>query len=141
MDAREALTYVRRVSKPRFVAILWNGNSWYSFDVWTVALPKAKTLFVTDGNATITLASGQSRLVGQDRYYVFTFDVTSYVVLMNLPADVVEILPWASVSIGPTGAMPQDFWQKIGAAASTVVNSLLVVGQMIYDLAFPPNPL
>ncbi len=233
MDAREALTYVRRVSKPRFVAILWNGNSWYSFDVWTVALPKAKTLFVTDGNATITLASGQSRLVGQDRYYVFTFDVTSaygpfvvgvntvvvprsifldsklrkdfdggtfaplanaplygenlsqtsvsesvsgvvalslsgidaydvlgrllrnmtnvlvysyvdvtsYVVLMNLPADVVEILPWASVSIGPTGAMPQDFWQKIGAAASTVVNSLVVVGQMIYDLAFPPNPL
>ena len=28
--------------------------------------------------------------------------------------------------------MPQDFWQKIGAAASTVVNSLLYVGQMIY---------
>jgi len=28
--------------------------------------------------------------------------------------------------------MPQDFWQKIGAAASTVVNSLLCVGQMIY---------
>ncbi len=204
---------------------LWNGNSWYSFDVWTVALPKAKTLFVTDGNATVTLANGQSRLVGQDRYYVFTFDVTSaygpfvvgtnaivvprsifldtklradfdagtfapltdatlygedlgqakvsesvagtigkslsgvdaknvldrllrnttdvlvysyvdatsYVVLMNLPADVVKILPWASVTIGPTGAMPQDFWQQIGAAASTFVNSLLVVGQMIYE--------
>ncbi len=203
---------------------LWNGNSWYSFDIWTVALPKAKTLFVTDGNATITLANGQSRLVGQDRYYVFTFavtsaygpfvvginaivvprsifldsklradfdagtfapltdatlygedlgqskvsesvagtiakalsgvdaknvldrllrnttnvlvysyvDVTSYVVLLDLPADVVKILPWASVSIGPTGAMPQDFWQKIGAAASTVVNSLVYVGQMIY---------
>jgi len=50
----------------------------------------------------------------------------------DLPADVVKILPWASVSIGPTGAMPQAFWQKIGAAASTVVNSLLVVGPMIY---------
>jgi len=51
---------------------------------------------------------------------------------MNLPADVVKILPWASVSIGPTGAMPQDFWKKIDTAASTVVNSLVVVGQMIY---------
>ena len=56
---------------------LWNGNSYYSFDVWTVALPKAKTVIVTDGKATITLANGQNRLVGQDRYYVFTFDVTS----------------------------------------------------------------
>ena len=56
---------------------LYNGYSWMTFDVWTVALPKAKTLFVTDGNTTITLANGQSRLVGQDRYYVFTFDVTS----------------------------------------------------------------
>jgi predicted RNase H-like HicB family nuclease len=34
---------------------------------------------------------------------------------------------------GPTDAMPQDFWQKIGAAASAVVNSLVVVGQMIYE--------
>ncbi len=215
---------------------LWNGNSWYSFDAWTVALPKAKTLFVTDGNATITLANGQSRLVGQDRYYVFTFDVTSaygpfvvgvntivvprsifldsklradfdegqrtgdlsyfapltdatlygedlgqasisesvagtiatslsgadaydvlnrllrngtnvlvysyvdvtsYVLLAHLPADIVKILPWSSpatvtgIAEGPTGAMPADFWTKIGAAASTVVNSLLYVGQMI----------
>ncbi len=215
---------------------LWNGNSWYSFDVWTVALPKARTLFVTDGNATITLANGQSRLAGQDRYYVFTFDVTSaygpfvvgvnaivvprsifldsklrkdfdggtfaplsdatlygedlgqasvsesvagtiafplsganaydvlsrllrnttnvpvysyvdvtpYVVLMNLPADVVKILPWSSpatvtgIAEGPTGAMPADFWTKIGAAASTLVNALVCasqpscLGQMIY---------
>ncbi|HYV08829.1 MAG TPA: LamG-like jellyroll fold domain-containing protein, partial [Thermoplasmata archaeon] len=44
---------------------LYNGYSWMTFDVWTVALPKAKTLFVTDGNTTITLANGQSRLVGQ----------------------------------------------------------------------------
>ena len=27
--------------------------------------------------------------------------------------------------------MPADFWQKIGAAASTVVNSLVYVGQLI----------
>jgi len=65
-------------------------------------------------------------------------DVTSYVVLLNLPVDVVNILPWSSpatvtgIAEGPTGAMPADFWTKIGAAASTVVNSLLVVGQMIY---------
>ncbi|SRR6266487_848862 len=60
-------------------------------------------------------------------------DVTSYVVLMNLPADVVKILPWASVTISPTGAMPQDFWQKIGAAESAIVNSLVQLGQMIND--------
>jgi len=41
-------------------------------------------------------------------------DVTSYVVLMNLPYDVVRILPWQSVSISPTGAMSADFWTKIG---------------------------
>src|SRR3989454_663943 len=215
---------------------LWNGNSYYSFDIWTIALPKAKTLFVTDGNTTITLANGQNRLVGQDRYYVFTFDVTvaygpfvvgvnavvvprsifldsklrkdfdagtfapltdatlygedlgqakvsesvagtiakplsgtdaydvlsrllrnttnvllysyvdvtSYVVLMNLPADVVMILPWSSpatvtgIAEGPTGAMPADFWTKIGASASTLVNALVCasqpscLGQMIY---------
>jgi hypothetical protein len=28
--------------------------------------------------------------------------------------------------------MPADFWQKIGAAASTVVNTLVYVGQLIY---------
>ncbi len=28
--------------------------------------------------------------------------------------------------------MPSDFWQKIGAAASTVVNSLVSVGPMVY---------
>ena len=38
---------------------LWNGNSWYSFDVWTYALPKAKTLLITDGNATVTASNGQ----------------------------------------------------------------------------------
>ena len=215
---------------------LWNGNSYYSFDIWTVALPKAKTLFVTDGNATIALANGQNRLVGQDRYYVLTFDVTSsygpfvvginaivvprsifldsklrkdfdagvyapvtyatlygenlsqtgvsesvagaiaqslsgvdaynvldrllrnatnvavysyvdvtsYVLRMNLPADVLKILPWSSpatvtgIAEGPTGAMPADFWTKIGASASTLVNVLVCasqpscLGQMIY---------
>lgn len=38
-------------------------------------------------------------------------DITSYAVLANLPADIVKILPWAGVADGPTGAMPQDFWQ------------------------------
>src|SRR5437870_4736317 len=49
-----------------------------------------------------------------------------------------EIHPWASVTIGPTGAMPADFWTKIGASASTLVNVLVCasqpscLGQMIY---------
>ena len=46
--------------------------------------------------------------------------------------DVVRILPWAGVASGPTGEMPQDFWQKIGAAASAVVNALVIVGQLVY---------
>ncbi len=203
---------------------LWNGNSWYSFDAWTQALPKAKTLLITDGNATVTASNGQKRLTAQDRYFVLALDLTtsygplaygvnaivvprsifldtklkadfaagshwpladatlygqdlgrsdiskgiagliaktitgadaynvldgllrnktnakvfsyidltSYAVLANLPADVVKVLPWAGVANGPTGAMPQDFWQKIGAAATTVVNSLVYVGQLIY---------
>ncbi|MGI0150279.1 MAG: hypothetical protein ACREDF_12220, partial [Thermoplasmata archaeon] len=56
---------------------LYNGNSWYSFDVWTHALPKAKTLLITDGNATVAASNGQNRLTGQDRYFVLTLDVTS----------------------------------------------------------------
>jgi len=71
----QSLTYTLNSAIP--TQTFSNGNSWITFDVWTVALPKAKTLFVTDGNATITLANGQSRLVGQDRYYVLTLDVTS----------------------------------------------------------------
>jgi hypothetical protein len=203
---------------------LWNGNSWYSFDIWTYALPKAQTLLITDGNATATASNGQTRLTGQDRSFVLALDLTSsygpltsgvntiivprsiflesklkkdfdagaywplsdatfygedlgradvsdgiagiiaktlsgsdannvldrllrnatnakvygyiditwYSILSNLPADVVKILPWAGVWNGPTGAMPADFWQKIGAAASTVVNTLVYVGQLIY---------
>ena len=42
-------------------------------------------------------------------------DVTNTAIVANLPADVIKILPWAPVANGPTGAMPQDFWQKIGA--------------------------
>ncbi len=60
-------------------------------------------------------------------------DVTNTAFVANLPSDVVKILPWAAVVNGPTGAMPQDFWSKIGAVASTVVNTLVVVGQMIYQ--------
>src|SRR3989454_2341274 len=39
---------------------------------------------------------------------------------------------WQAVTNGPTGALPQDFWSKIGAVTSTVVNSLVYVGQLIY---------
>ena len=66
---------------------------------------------------------------GQAHSYV---DVTNQVLVANLPVDVVKILPWTSVANGPTGAMPQDFWQKIGAIASTVVNALVYVGQLVY---------
>jgi len=51
--------------------------------------------------------------------------------------DVVRVLPWAAVSNGRTGTMPQDFWRKIGAAASTVVNTLVYVGQLIYKGSSP----
>ncbi len=60
-------------------------------------------------------------------------DITGPVLVANLPADVVRIVPWASVTNGPTGDMPQDFWSKIGAVATTVVNALVYVGQMIYE--------
>ncbi len=43
-----------------------------------------------------------------------------------------KILPWAAVVNGPTGAMPQDFWTKIGAVATTVANTLVYVGQLVY---------
>jgi hypothetical protein len=62
-------------------------------------------------------------------------DVTSYVVLMNLPADVLKILSWSSpVSVtgipeGPTGGMPADFWTKINAQASALVNALVCASQ------------
>ncbi|MFQ5838741.1 MAG: Ig-like domain-containing protein [Thermoplasmata archaeon] len=60
-------------------------------------------------------------------------DITSRAAVANLPLDVVRILPWVGVVNGPTGAMPQDFWQKIGAVATTLVNVLLEAGQLIYD--------
>jgi len=218
----QAVTYALNSGTKSFS--LSNGNSWVTFDAWTYALPKAKTLLVTDGNATVAASNGQSRLAGQDRYFVFAFDVTSpyspflfgvntivvprsifldsklkkdfdasyhwpladatlygedlgkadvsegvagviakklsgsdansvldrllrnpanvkvysyvditsFAILTNLPADVVRILPWAGVTNGQTGAMPADFWQKIGAVAPTVVNSLVYVGQLIY---------
>ncbi len=33
---------------------------------------------------------------------------------------------------GPTGALPQDFWTKIGAIATAIVNGLIEAGQLIY---------
>ncbi|MEE9237450.1 MAG: hypothetical protein V3U52_06655 [Thermoplasmata archaeon] len=59
-------------------------------------------------------------------------DVTSYVPLLNLPTDALNIIPWAGVTNGPTGAMPADFWTKIGATATTIVNALITAGQLIY---------
>ena len=201
-----------------------NGNSWITFDVSTVGLAKAKTLLITDGNATVTSAAGVTRMAGQDRFFVFALnvtaasspfvvgintilvpraifldtklkadfsagsyaplsdapvygddlakaeisdgvagvvaasltaaqaadvlnrllrnasgglthsyiDLTSQALVANLPADVVKILPWQAVTNGPTGTMPSDFWSKIGAVASTVVNNLVQFGQLVY---------
>src|SRR2546427_625411 len=201
-----------------------NGNSWYKFDVSTVALSKAKTILITDPQTTVTSAAGMIRTASQDRFFVFSLnvdsassplesgidtilvprsifldtklkadfaaglyaplsnvpiygddlskaaisdgvaaviagaltgsqandvlnrllmnasggwshsyvDITSQALVANLPYDVVKILPWQAVTNGPTGALPQDFWSKIGAVTSTVVNSLVYVGQLIY---------
>src|SRR3989441_182318 len=201
-----------------------NGNSWYKFDVSTVALSKAKTILITDPQPTVTSAAGMIRTASQDRFFVFSLnvdsassplesgidtilvprsifldtklkadfaaglyaplsnvpiygddlskaaisdgvaaviagaltgsqandvlnrllmnasggwshsyvDITSQALVANLPYDVVKILPWQAVTNGPTGALPQDFWSKIGAVTSTVVNSLVYVGQLIY---------
>lgn len=96
---------------------------------------------LSDGVAAVlagTLTGGQAtdvlnRLLlnasgGSAHSYV---DITGQPLVANLPYDVVKILPWASVTNGPTGAMPADFWTKIGAVASTVVNTLFYVGQLI----------
>lgn len=203
---------------------LWNGNSWYSFDVWTVGLAKAKAFLVSDGQVTVTSTGGVTRMAAQDRFFVFALnltsaaspwatgvntllvprsifldsklkadfdagifnplpnadmygddlskasisdgvaaviagtltgaqatdvlnrlllnasggsahtyvDITNTALVANLPSDIVKILPWQSVTNSPTGVMPQDFWSKIGTVASTVVNTLVYVGQMIY---------
>ncbi len=52
-------------------------------------------------------------------------DVTSYVLLVNLPYDVVRILPWAKVTNGATGAAPDGM--------PGFVNVLVQLGQMFYD--------
>jgi hypothetical protein len=218
----QAVTYA--LNSGTWSCNLLNGNSWYSFDIWTYGLPKAKALLITDGNATVGASNGQNRITGQDRYIVLALDVTSsygplvygvnsivvpraiflesklkkdfdaasywpladatlygedlgkadvsegvagiiakslsgsdaynvldrllrnrtnanvygyvdissYAIVSNLPADVVRVLPWAAVWNGPTGTMPADFWQKIGAIPSTVVNSIVYVGQLIH---------
>ncbi len=116
-----------------------NFNPLPNADMYGDDLSKAS---ISDGVATViagTLSWDQAsdvlnRLLlnasgGQAHSYV---DVTNTAFVANLPSDVVKILPWTAVTSGPTGAMPQDFWSKIGAIASTVVNTLLYVGQMIY---------
>jgi hypothetical protein len=52
-------------------------------------------------------------------------DITSYVLLANLPADVVRILPWTGVVNGPTGAAPEGF-------TDWFLNRLVEVGQLLY---------
>ncbi|HYV08965.1 MAG TPA: hypothetical protein VEL81_05250, partial [Thermoplasmata archaeon] len=218
----QSLTYTLNAAIP--AQTFSNGNSWITFDVATVGLAKARTLLITDGNVTVRSAAGQTRMAGQDRFFVFALDVnaastpfvagintilvprsifldtklkadfsagsyaplssaplygddlakaeisdgvagvvaatltaaqaadvlnrllrnasggtaysyvdlTSQALVANLPADVVRILPWQAVTNGPTGAMPADFWSKIGAGASTVVNSLVALGQMVH---------
>ena len=59
-------------------------------------------------------------------------DVTGQVLVANLPTDVVRIVPWEAVVNGLTGDLPADLLQKIGAVATTVVNALVYVGQLIY---------
>ncbi len=88
----------------------------------------AKSLSGADGYGVLDRLLRNSANAQVYRYV----DITSYAVLANLPSDVVRILPWAGVANGPTGAMPQDFWQKLGAAASAVVNAFVYVGQLIY---------
>ncbi len=217
-----AFTYL--VNSPWYSTTTYNGNSWISYEVSTLGLGKAKTVLVTDGQVTVTSATGQVRIAAQDRFFVFALnltsaaspfvfgantvlvprsvfldsklkadfdvgnfnplpnadmygddlskasisdgvaaliagtltwdqandilnrlllnasggsahsyvDITTTAFVTNLPSDVVKILPWAAVVSGPTGAMPQDFWSKIGAIASTVVNTLIYVGQLVY---------
>ncbi len=58
-------------------------------------------------------------------------DVTTYVPLLNLPTDALQILPWAGVTNCPTGTMPQDVWDRLGSLANSIVSGLLTVGQLI----------
>lgn len=50
----------------------------------------------------------------------------------DLPGGVVKILPWSPDTSGPTGAALQDFRQKIGWAATELVNVLLKQGEFLY---------
>ncbi len=59
-------------------------------------------------------------------------DVTSYVPLLNLPADALQIIPWTGVTSGPTGSMPQGFWDWIGSIVTAITNALIKAGQLIY---------
>ncbi len=59
-------------------------------------------------------------------------DVTAYVPLLNLPADALQIIPWTGVTSGPTGSMPQGFWDWIGSIVTAITNALIKAGQLIY---------
>ncbi len=67
------------------------------------------------------------------RSYVYeALDVTSYVPLLNLPTDALQIIPWAGVTSGPPDTMPQDFWEWLRSIANTIVNGLITAGQLLY---------
>jgi hypothetical protein len=89
----------------------------------------AKTLLGSDASNVL-----DRLLRNKTNVKVYSYvDVTSYGSVTNLPADVLRILPWAGVTNGPTGEMPKGFWDKISGAANAVINSLVRVGQLIYD--------
>ncbi len=50
----------------------------------------------------------------------------------NLPADALQIIPWTGVTSGPTGSMPQGFWDWIGSIVTAITNALILTGQLIY---------
>lgn len=53
-------------------------------------------------------------------------DVTGRVFALNLPQDVVRVIPWVGFENSPTGDMP------VGSILGKIVNALVTVGQLIY---------
>ena len=105
---------------------LWGGNSWITFDVWTVALPKATTLLITNADTNVTAANGQTRLTAQDRFFVLTFDVTSTYGLLVVGVNTVLVLDrFSSIrNSRPTSAPATTFpWPTPRSTARTEVRA------------------
>lgn len=66
------------------------------------------------------------------QYVLEAVDVTSYLPLINLPRDALNIILWTGVVNGPTGALPADFWTKLTGAVTTLVNAIVYIGQLLY---------